>query len=996
MRKSLTFLLAVLVMIPVSGQYLQVKSPELLEGVQRPSLAKLPAAEPHQNQPPAQAPVNTVPIGTVVQDAVTAIKIGEASNAFTFLSILSNQLGTIPSLNALSFIYRHNIGECGGQTIDNGRFRYSISTDGGNTWNVGSAGSSSAGTTPTGCYGIGELNPSYLQASRYPNGVLSLPPGGSTIDDAVLVYSGPTLGPTYPDPSATWDGAIAGVVSDVNNVSAVVEQEAYLYQNGSQYFSWSTVERVPGEYWYTSLSWDGANVGSDIFLNKGVLDTATNQISWSVAATITPASSSIGAPNIAFSPDGQVGYLAFTYDGNDDDLFSPGFSTSNDGGLTWSDPEEIEMTEFPELKQLLSERLFLVQTDSFTRGGGDATLGTGNLGVVVDSAYNAHIIAMVCNASRYDSSANGDSLTAAGSGFIFPVFGMFMYDFTRDEFGDWNMMYLGDVNTLEGTYGDPTEENTARNWIRASRSAAGDVIFASWTDTDTVGNQTLDNDFPDLLGISYDVSTQKLTTLRNWTIDDNLWASRALYPKVAPVALSDNNGIHTVPTVIMDIGTPDASFLNPVSFWYFSNVSYDQGNDYTEDPQFFYNCKQNPFTNTTSITDANCGQADGIATVVASGGIAPYTYQWDAAASNSTTASASNLAAGIYSVVVTDSVGCIDFLQVTVNNVAAQVATIDSTSDISCNGFGNGYASVTVPDPGAVASYSWSNGQTGTFADSLPAGTSTLIVTDTVGCESFATVEITEPRAISLFASNVDVLCFGETTASATALASGGTGTLSYAWDNGATTPIITGLGAGNYSVTVTDENGCTQAAAVTVNQPDSLALTLTVTKQNNKYEPPYEGELFVSFTGGTGQPSFSWTGPNGYTASGTNFIFGLNGGTYIVTATDENGCVTVDSVFLDQAVADGIEDELAAGISKMEIYPNPTSGTFTVNLELVSRDDVDIEVININGQTLAARHTDKVMLYKEEFNIDHLPAGIYMVKVRTSKGEATQRLMVR
>ena len=999
MRNLFTFLLVVLVIIPVSGQVFTVKSPDMLKGVPLKGKPILESTTPTSIL--TTTPGNTIPTGTVTQDAVTAIKIGEASNAFTYVTAQSNQISTLPGLNAVSFIYRQNTSTCGGDpTNDNGRYRYSISTDGGNNWNVGSAGTSSAGNAPLGCYGQGEINPSYLQHSRYPNAVLSLPSGGSSIDDAVLVYSGPTLGPN----NDTWDGIVAGLVSDLTDPVPSVDQEIYQFQNGDQHFSWSLIERVQGEYWYVSLSQSGYTgpenltpiLSGDILLHKGLLDTATNKITWTVQTiNVNSTGDDYGTPRIAFSPDGQVGYVAFWYDGNGDGLFGPGYSTSNDGGITWSAPEEVDLGGFSELRQLLSERLFLVDAanpDSFARGGGDPTMLSSGYGLAVDSAYNAHIIGLVLNGSRYDSSSKGDSLITASEGFIHPVFGMLMFDFTRDEFGDWNAMFLSDINTFDGTYGDPSEENIFRHHIHASRSVEGDLIFATWSDTDTLNNQTLDNNSPDLIGISYNVATKKLTTLRNWTADDQVWPGRAILPKVAPIALSDNNCIYTIPTTILDVPS-DASFLNPVSFWYFSNVTYDKCNDYTEDPQFFYNCKQNPFSNSVNVTDANCGQADGTAAVVADGGLGSYTYQWDAEANNATTASVSNLSAGIYSVIVTDVAGCTDEILVTVDNVNAQVANIDSVADISCTGFQDGYATVSVADPASIASYTWSNGQSGPTADSLPEGLNSVVIIDTSGCESLTTVEISEPATLVLFTSNTNLLCFGESTASATAFAGGGSGELTFSWDNGASSSTITELAAGTYNVMVTDENGCQQSTSAIVTQPDSLALEIQILVENTNLQAPFNGEIIVFASGGTGTKQYRWTGPDGFSSNNIR-IFGLNGGLYNISVTDENGCVTVDSVFLNQAVA--IEDQLAAGINKMEVYPNPSSGTFIVNLELMSRDDVDIEVININGQTLAKRHSDKVLLYKEDFSIDFLPAGIYMIKVKTSKGEASKRLMVR
>ena len=117
-------------------------------------------------------------------------KIGEASNAYTFVLPDNNQLSTVSDVGmnggSVAFIYRQNINQCGG--TDNGLYRYSVSTDGGNSWNVGAA------TSAGGCYGLGPINPLYTQASRYPNIAMFLPTGAAPdTTNLMMVYTGPVL-----------------------------------------------------------------------------------------------------------------------------------------------------------------------------------------------------------------------------------------------------------------------------------------------------------------------------------------------------------------------------------------------------------------------------------------------------------------------------------------------------------------------------------------------------------------------------------------------------------------------------------------------------------------------------------------------------------------------------------------------------------------------------------------------------------------------------------
>ncbi|MEZ4825631.1 MAG: T9SS type A sorting domain-containing protein [Bacteroidia bacterium] len=957
---------------------------------------------------PANSGSTGIPLGTTVTDAVTATKIGEASNAFTFILPDNNQIGVAPDVGlnggSVAFIYRQNISQCGGTGSENGKYRYSISTKGGLDWNVG---------TPGGCYGLGPINQVYSQASRYPNMGLFLPPGEApdTLNLA-MTYVGPVLTAA----GSGWDGNVIGTVTDVAT-TPVSTQEVYPFQAGNQYFSYSLTERVPGEWWYASFTWDGTNVGSDVILNKGVWDASTETLNWTTVTTLSPnyylgfdgTPTRAGSMNMAFSPDGMTGYIGLIADlvGGADSVMSPCFAATTDGGTTWGNFEQFDMSQYYNRGLLDTTNQYFIDIDTIT---GD-TVAISNrvtsgfdFDLTVDKNGNPHFVAIVGSASI----SNGDGTYTFGGYSIYSGLGLFVFDFTKDSYGDWNMLYVSKQVAFRGTFGDATDNFTADPWMQIARSTDGSVVFFSWTDSDSTGNSAnfTDNSRPDQITAAYNVDNNTITNAINRTGDDANWASRALCPRVSSIALYDKISKYTLPTVIMDMGPPGTSAILPVSFWYFSDVEFDKNTDFVNTGQFFYNCKENPIVGTPTVVSPDCGVSDGQLSVSATGGIGAYTYEWSANAGGVTTPNATGLAAGQYSVVITDEVGCSETVAITLNNANAPTLSTSAVANISCNGANDGTATVTATGGAGSETYLWDNGETTATAVSLAPGTHTCTVTDANGCKSFITVNITEPAAINVSATATGVDCNGDTNGTATASAFGGTGTLSYAWSSGATTPSVSGLAGGNYTVTVTDANSCTSTANVTVSEPAVIAAVLNANPNTNAV-PVYTGNITATPSGGTAPYTISWTGPDGFSDNtNTQFIFGLCGGTYYINIVDSKGCTFLDSAVVgllgngvncvQDSAGDAIDRELAAGINSMTLFPNPNSGSFTLSLELQNRDDVSIQVIDLNGKVIAVKNAEKVLFVEEDFHMTGIASGIYLVKVTTSLGYATQKVIIR
>jgi hypothetical protein len=313
---------------------------------------------------------------------------------------------------------------------------------------------------------------------------------------------------------------------------------------------------------------------------------------------------------------------------------------------------------------------------------------------------------------------------------------------------------------------------------------------------------------------------------------------------------------------------------------------------------------------TTSQTDVSCnGGSNGTATVNVTGGTGLYTYSWSP--SGGTNATANGLATGTYIVVIKDANSCEATATVTIIEPSALTATIAKT-DVLCNQANNGTATVTPSGGTGTYTYSWSpSGGTAATATGLSPNTYTVTVTDENGCFVTESVQITEPGALSATDSHTNVSCNGGNNATASVVATGGTGNYSYLWaPSGGTAATATGLTAGIYTVTVTDENSCSITNTITITEPDALVLTATpvaVSCHNGN-----NGSATVSVTGGTGAYSYSWTPSGGNAATAT----GLTAGNYTVTVTDANSCsasATVEviqpanPVNLNTAVVSGI-----------------------------------------------------------------------------------------
>ncbi len=292
-------------------------------------------------------------------------------------------------------------------------------------------------------------------------------------------------------------------------------------------------------------------------------------------------------------------------------------------------------------------------------------------------------------------------------------------------------------------------------------------------------------------------------------------------------------------------------------------------------------------TNTPTTTNSSCGGATGSASVNPNNGTAPYSYLWNNAGNTQTI---SNVAAGSYSVTISDANGCTGNVSgIVVNNPNAPTASISTSTSVACNGGATGQATVAATGGTAPFTFTWSNGALTAATTGLAAGVYTATVSDAASCLGVTSVTISQPTAVSVTnntSATANISCFGGNNGAAAVTVAGGTPNYSFNWSNGASTASISGLTAGSYSATVTDANLCVSTFAITLTQP-ATALAVSATHNDISCNGSANGSATATGAGGTAPYAYAWSNnANGAIASG------LVAGNYTVTATDANGCV--------------------------------------------------------------------------------------------------------
>lgn len=310
----------------------------------------------------------------------------------------------------------------------------------------------------------------------------------------------------------------------------------------------------------------------------------------------------------------------------------------------------------------------------------------------------------------------------------------------------------------------------------------------------------------------------------------------------------------------------------------------------------------NPILLNTSTT-LDFGTCDGTATVSVSGGTIPFNISWS---NGNTGATSTNLCYGIDTVGVTDANGCFASQSVVINNPTCSGfdVFIDSLSNVSCYGGGDGYASADVLGGVGSIAYSWNSTppQNTSNASGLPSGNYVVTATDANGCMDIVSVNILQPTVLTNTMTNTNASGIGITDGTATANPQGGTPSYSYSWTpSGQTNQTAIGLSGvpGNniYHVAITDDNNCIKNDSVIINQPPCDNFLIGINTENVSCNGLADGSAFIVVADGTPPYSISWS--NGINNSLS--INGLTAGNYSVTVTDASLCSTFQTFTITQ-----------------------------------------------------------------------------------------------
>ncbi|MBN2730457.1 MAG: gliding motility-associated C-terminal domain-containing protein [Bacteroidales bacterium] len=296
--------------------------------------------------------------------------------------------------------------------------------------------------------------------------------------------------------------------------------------------------------------------------------------------------------------------------------------------------------------------------------------------------------------------------------------------------------------------------------------------------------------------------------------------------------------------------------------------------------------------------DVDCfGENTGFAEVSVSGGTLPYSYLWS---NGGTNAIIDSLSSGAYTVTVEDAHGCQDILNYNILQPLAPLALTATSIDAYCNGEASG--SIQIGASGGTSPYEFTwlyNSQSinehSSQLDSIQAGTYIVLVSDDHGCTHDTTILIDEPASLIWSASTIDNLCYGQSLGSISLTVNGGTGPYIFNWSNGAVTQDINTLPAGNYTVTITDNNGCQQIGSVDIYEPGA-PLTASIEPDHIKCFGDSTGMAWMNTNGGT--PTYTYLWSNGATTENLSYVVA---GTYTVTITDNNGCEAYSGTVINQ-----------------------------------------------------------------------------------------------
>ena len=359
--------------------------------------------------------------------------------------------------------------------------------------------------------------------------------------------------------------------------------------------------------------------------------------------------------------------------------------------------------------------------------------------------------------------------------------------------------------------------------------------------------------------------------------------------------------------------------------------------------------------------NATCEDAIGSATVSAAGGTGNLSYTWRNSMGQfiGSGPSVNNLPGGVYNVLVSDENGCAVEAFANINSADGAAVSTNNIGATSCFNSEDGSATIGVTGNSPFEIY-WANGEDGLSATRLKAGLNTVTIIDNAGCVVVETVNIPSPNAITYdVISSVRPSCHNGENGKLEVQAAGGAGGYSYSWSNGNTSNKLTDIGEGEYTLTITDTNGCELTETIFLYAPDPISYTVTdsappTCKNTN------DAHITIQAKGGTAPYNYVWstniTGPT---------LENVSGGNYEVTITDSRGCQNTEEITIANTSALQIDFESEVNICTGSSY-----------LAAYNRNDAVSYDWKYEGQTISR---------EKELYVDE--AGVYSLTVANASG---------
>ncbi|HLP19330.1 MAG TPA: gliding motility-associated C-terminal domain-containing protein, partial [Chitinophagales bacterium] len=295
---------------------------------------------------------------------------------------------------------------------------------------------------------------------------------------------------------------------------------------------------------------------------------------------------------------------------------------------------------------------------------------------------------------------------------------------------------------------------------------------------------------------------------------------------------------------------------------------------------------------TETHTGITCNSANsGSINLTVAGGAFPYSYAWS---NGVATQDQSALGAGAYSVVVTDQASCTAALgPITITQLnGLSLSTV--ATDVICNGAGTGSIDLTVTGGNGQITYNWSNGATTQDIAGVVSGTYRVTVTDANACSNTTSAIVNQSSGIQVTLTKTDATCFGAANGNVNVVINGGNNGYTYNWSNGATTPTLTNVAAGNYTVTVRDAQSCSVSSSATVGQPTQIAIAET--HVNVSCNGNANGSIQTTVSGGAGGYTYQWS-----TSATSATVTNLAANSYSLTVTDAASCSSSTTINIAQ-----------------------------------------------------------------------------------------------